>query len=121
MAVKSAKNATAEFGGSPTTIADVTDVTVTNSQDENKYASSSTSGEYRRTAGHGDITGSFTILADAMPAGLTIGTTITSLVITSDGTVELFNDDAYISNITYNVPVGGGGNVSATVTFARNG
>lgn len=121
MAVKSAKNGTAEFGVGPTTVADVTDITVNVTSDENRYASSSTSGEYRRVAGHEDMAGSFTILADAMPAGLAIGTTITSLVITSDGTVELFNDDAFISNISYNVPIGGGAPVSATVTFGRNG
>ncbi len=120
MAVKSAKNGTVAHGGTPTLVVDVTDISINETVDPNPYASSSTSGERRRVAGISDITGQFTCLQDAIPAAIAPGASI-ALVIKSDGSVTMFTDTAYIESVEYSVPVGGGGVISAVVTFSRNG
>lgn len=120
MAVKSAKSGTVSWGGTPTLVSDVTDITISETMDPNPYASSSTSGERRRVAGISDIVGRFTCLLDAIPAGIAPGTTV-ALVIKSDGSTTMFTDTAYIEGVEYSVPVGGGGVISAVVTWSRNG
>lgn len=120
MAAKSAKNGTVSWGGSPTAVTDVTDIQINEVTEALKYGSSSTSGEKRVVPGMSDITGSFKCLQDDIPSGIEDGTTVT-LTITSDGSVSMFNDSAYIESITYSLPVGSGGLIEATVTFHRNG
>jgi hypothetical protein len=120
MAVKSAKSGTVAFGAGPTLVADITNISINETAAPNPYASSSTSGEMRRVMGIGDITGSFDILVDAIPAGIAPGTSV-ALVIKSDGSTTMFTDTAYINDVSYGVPVGSGGIITATVTFGRNG
>ena len=120
MAVKSAKSGTVSFGSTPTLVADITNITLTETAAPNDYASSSTSGEMRRVMGLSDIRGSFDILVDAIPGGIAPGTTV-AIVIKTDGATTLYTDTSYIVDVQYGIPVGSGGLITATVTFSRNG
>jgi len=111
MAVKSAKSGTVAFDGA---LDDVTDISVNEVNDVQEYASSSTSGSKSRVAGHGDTTGSFTMKSDAVD--FAVGDDGT-LVVTSDGAVELFNGAAIILDISYSVPVEAGSIVEAVVNW----
>ena len=113
MSVKSAKSGTVSWDGA---ISDVTDISVNLVSDVKEYASSSTAGKKSRRAGHSDATGSFTIKADEF--GYDEGDEGT-LVVTSDGTEELFNGQAIIIDIAYTVPVESGDIIECAVSWGQ--
>lgn len=114
MGVKSAKNGTVSFAGSP--VADATDIQVNKTTNSKEYASSSTAGLVSRRAGHQDASGSFTIKADAL--SFDEGDEGT-LLLTSDGSVELFNATALIGEISFSCPIEGGDIIEATVNWGQ--
>lgn len=114
MAFKSSKNMTATWNG--TAIPEVTDFKGTKDSGTQKHSSSSTAGKYRRNSGATDHMGTLDVMSDSVP--FVDGETGT-LIVTSDGTVELFNDLVYIEKIDHNVPVDGGGNVLTQVSWGR--
>lgn len=121
MAVMSAKSATLSYGAGPTLQADVRNVQWTETNDVNVYASSSTAGLKKRVAGHSDLSGSFEVYSDAVAAGLQEGETI-ALTVKPDGTTahpSMSATSCVIESIAYNVPIEGGGLISAVVNFGR--
>jgi len=113
MSVKSAKSGTVSWDGA---LSDVTNIDVSNSNDVKEYASSSTSGEKSRRAGHSDTTGSFTLKADTFAFDEGDDGT---LIITSDGTEVLFTGTAMIIDVNYSVPVEGGDIIECNVTWGQ--
>jgi len=113
MAVKSAKSGTVSWDGA---LSDVTNIDVTNVNDVKEYASSSTSGEKSRRAGHSDTTGSFTLKSDTFTFDEGDSGT---LVVTSDGSEELFNGTAMIIDVAYSVPVEGGDIIECAVSWGQ--
>ena len=111
---KSAKNGTGTWDGA--SLDDLTDISVNKASDVKEYASSSTNGEKSRRAGHGDRSGSFTMKADVVPFDEGDSGT---LVLTSDGTEELFNGTAMIIDVAYSVPVEGGDIVECSVSWGQ--
>lgn len=115
MAVKSAKNGTATWEGSP--IDDVTNIVVNENPDPKVYSSSSTGGQKKRVAGVSDVTGSFDVKSDSItPTPGSFGT----LVLTSDGSVQLFSGRVMIGEIVTNCNIETGDIVSKTVNFGRS-
>lgn len=112
---KSAKNGTVDWGGA---VADVTDIKISESSDVKEYASSSTAGAKGRIAGHSDTTGSFTVLTD--DTSLFEEGDSGTLVITSDGAVEMFNGNAIILSVEYGVPVSDGGPCEVNVSWGAD-
>ena len=115
MTVKHGKNLTGTWNS--VTLGDVTDFTMKDESKVQTYASSSTSGQTKRLDGVEDRTGTFTMLADAMPSGLAKGLQAT-LVLTSDGSVDIFNANAMIQDISYTVDVNN--LIKAVITFGQN-
>lgn len=114
MAVKHGKNLTGSWDS--TSIGDVTNFNVQQSNRSVDYVSSSTAGNARRVPGPADISGSFEMLADAMPQGLAQGA-VGSLELTSDGSVKLLDQSVLITDIDFHVDVHN--LVKATVRFAQ--
>ena len=115
--VKSSKNANATLNGA--LVADISDIQFDDVVDGQEYASSSTGGFKYEIAGHRKRSGSFKCLADQLPSGILNGG-IYSLVITSDGTTEVFNG-SYCLVKTFNQPINirGGIVIEATVQWAE--
>ena len=112
MSVKSAKSGTVTFG---TLQADVTDISINDVQDLHAYGSSSTGGVRKRVTGYTDATGSFTVLNDVL---VTVSKgAVDDLVITSDGTEELYSGQVVIGDITYGVPIGDGSPVETVINW----
>lgn len=118
----SAKNGTITWNAA--TVTDVTNINFNDDVDINVQATSSTAGLKSRTVGHKDKSGSFDVQVPSDAAGVATilgfdkGDTGT-LVIKSSSTQTLFNGSAIIGNIRYSAPVGGGGNVTATVEWGQ--
>lgn len=111
MAAKSAKSGTITWDAGA--LANVHDIQVSDTSETQVYASSSTSGAKSRVAGLDDVTGSFKLYEDP---GFSKGDSGT-LVVTTDGTEELFNATAIIEDIQVSAPVGSGGLVEWSVTW----
>lgn len=111
--VKSAKNGTATIEGSD--VDDVSDITVTEEVEGQEYATSSTNGTKFEVAGHIKRSGSFTVKDDQFQAP---GSVVT-LILTSDGSVELFNGNALLKTRNPSVPIEGGDVVETVVDWAE--
>ncbi|MCX5658582.1 MAG: hypothetical protein NTW19_02535 [Planctomycetota bacterium] len=114
MAVKHGKNLTGKWESA--SIGDVTNFNVQQVNRSVDYVSSSSAGETKRVAGASDISGSFEMLADAMPSGLAEGAT-GALELTSDGTVKVLDRSVLVTDIDFHVDVQN--LVKATVRFAQ--
>ena len=114
MTVKSAKSGTGTWDG--TALDDVTNIDLNLASDVKEYASSATSGQKSRRAGHSDSSGSFTMKADTVPFDEGDSGT---LILTSDGSEVLFTGTAMIIDIGFSVPVESGDIVEANVTWGQ--
>lgn len=109
----SAKNGTASFEG--TSLGDVTNISITKTQQVNEYASSSTGGQITRTAGHQDVSGSFTMLVEPSFERGDEG----NLLLKYNGTQVAYNGGAIITDIEETVAIGDGSNLEWVVNFGQ--
>jgi hypothetical protein len=102
-------------------VADVRNVVVESEVDEKRYASSSTSGVYKRLAGHGDLRGTFSIYVPSGGITTFAAGDIDNLTILSEtGTTLVSAVSCIILGISYDeVSIEGADIVGATVTWGR--
>jgi len=120
---------TATWGGS--TIEDVRDIDVESINDVKEYRSSSTAGHMHRVAGGTDSQGTFSVFfpttgGPIAPTNASLTAILPfqkgetgTLVLTSNGSQELFNGAARIISIRYRVPIETGDLLEAVVTFGQ--
>jgi len=100
---------------------DITNITVSQTNDAQAYGSSDTGGYIHRVAGHNDSSITFTQLCSGgVFGGITIGATVALIVTASGGAANKTWTGSYvITDISQSVPIGDGGIVSRDVTAAQ--
>lgn len=115
--VISGKNGTVSLNGSP--VLDVTDISPNLEVDGNEYATSSTNGKKFETPAHSKESGSFNVLQHKAAVLVAAVGTVASLIITTNGTNEVFNGFALIKSASPSIAVQGGDNIERTVNWAE--
>ena len=108
---KSAKNGTALWNGAA--IGNVTNIDVSETADEDVYASNSTAGVKNRLAGHEDTSGSFDMM-DAPP--FTVGQDGV-LTVKDDASTTVFHGGVLITEIARGIPIEDGSRVVNRITW----